>query len=127
MDNMLTWPIIKGTASLVGMLAIASFTTNKILAVAISEDTPITLKAACYVGGAILTIAIWINKNLSDAKTAAKLAAEAATSACTHAESANKTAVRTAEKVTLSIEQLKIQLDNLPCHKAEVKCPPKPS
>ena len=93
---MLTWPIIKGTTSLVCGLAVTTFATNKILAATISEDTPITLKAACYVGVAILTLAIWINKNLSDSKVAAKQAADAAVMACTHAESANRIAVKTA-------------------------------
>lgn len=120
---MFTSSIAKGTATLVGMLAATTFATNKILAVTISEDTPITLKAACYVGVAILTLAIWINKNLSDSKVAAKQAAEAAAQACTHAESANRIAVKTAMDMSNAIGGLKTQLSNLPCHRADVKCP----
>ena len=120
---MFTWPIIKGTTSLVCGLAVTTFATNKILAATISEDTPITLKASIYVGGAFLTIALWINKNLSDSKSAAKQAADAAVMACTHAESANRIAVKTAEEMSEAIGGLKKQLSNLPCHKAaEVEC-----
>ena len=125
MDKMLNWPIIKGTATLVGMLAATTFSANKVLAVTISEDTPITLKATCYVGVTILTLAIWINKNLVDSKNAAEQAAAAAVLACTHAESANKTAVKTASDMTQSIGKLKDQLDNLPCHKTAGECSPK--
>ena len=123
---MFTWSIVRGTATLVGGLTFTTFTTNRILAATISEDTPITLKAACYVGGAILTIAIWINKNLSDSKNAAKQAADAAVLACGHAESANQIAVRTASEMKTAIGGLKTQLSNLPCHKsAAADCPPK--
>ena len=125
MNNMLTWSITKGTATLVGMLAASTFATNKILAAAISEDTPITLKAACYVGVAILTLAIWINKNLSDSRIAAKQAADAAMLACGHAESANKIAVKTSVEMSNAIGGLKNQLDNLPCHRLAEPCPQK--
>jgi hypothetical protein len=97
----------------------------KILAGTISEDTPITLKAACYVRVAVLSLSIWINKNLSDAKTAARQAADAAALARDHAESANQTAVKTASNVSAAIEGLKVQLDNLRCHKvAASECLP---
>ena len=124
----ITWPIIKGTGAMVSMLAVSTLATNRILAAAISEDTPITLKTACYIGGAILTVAIWLNKNQTEIKTAFKRAAEAAELACHHAESANQVAVKMAGEMGKSINDLKIQLDNLPCHKVvPVNCPPKPN
>lgn len=123
----ITWPIFKGTAALVGMLAASTFATNRILAAAISEDTPITLKAACYIGGAILTVAIWLNKNQTEIKTASKRAAEAAELACRHAESANQVAVKTAGDMGKSINELKLQMAKLPCHAEALDCSTKPN
>jgi len=124
---MISWPIIKGTGALVSMLAVSTLATNRILAAAISEDTPITLKAACYIGGAILTVAIWLNKNQTEIKTASKRAAEAAELACHHAESANQVAVKTAGEMGKSINDLKIQMAKLPCHAEALECQTKPN
>ena len=114
---MFAWSIFKGSATLVGALALATIATDKAVNV-ISEDTPITLKSACIVGTAILTIAIWINRKLSDASRSAKEAAK-------HAEAANETAVRNATTLQAAVDGLKEQIGNLPCHPFDSgKCPP---
>ena len=125
MDNMFAWPIIKGTGMLFGLLAATAMVTNKVLALAISEDTPITFKAACYIGSALLAVAIWINKNLLEAKDAARQSAAASAQAIKNAELANQIAVNAASELHQTICGLKTQLENLPCHQAKFVCPPK--
>ena len=122
-----TWPILKGATALVGMLAASTVATNLILAMTITEETPISLKAAIYVGGGFLTVALFINKKLDEAKSAAKLSATASALACEHAESANKIAIKTASEMSDAIGHMRIQLEKLPCHSEALTCPPKPN
>lgn len=137
---MITWPIVKGTATLSATLGSVVYFGDHVVkstlamlgeAAPIGRDTPISLEAACIVGGVIVGFSIWINKKFDssarhakEASAAATLAATNAATAATNAATASSTATESRRLMTDAIVGLKKQLDTLACLKtsAEIPC-----